>query len=230
MTTSLFALGAGLVIWGNLAAYLAGSAVRTSWLGATLGLALVGLLVAWGRRERLSLAELGLAPRNAPRAAAIGLALALAGAIGGLVILRSPPFFGQPITYAPLATLAASELVARVALFMPLDTVIPEELAFRGVLLAALRRRLDAARAVVASTIPFTAWHVVIVLATLAETNLTRDPLFGALGLAGAFLAVFAGGIFLAVLRIVTGSLAAPLAAHWAFNTALLVGLRSLAA
>ncbi|MGH2450138.1 MAG: CPBP family glutamic-type intramembrane protease, partial [Candidatus Limnocylindria bacterium] len=82
------------------------------------------------------------------------------------------------------------------------------------------------ARAILASAALFAAWHAVIVLATIGRTNLQGDALFSGIGIVGAFLAVFAGGVAFALLRWWTGSLAAPVAAHWGFNVAILVGLR----
>ena len=68
-------------------------------------------------------------------------------------------------------------------------------------------------------------WHGVIVTRTVALTNLQPDPLLVIVGLAGAFAAVFVGGILFAALRLATGHLAGSIVAHWAFNAALLVGL-----
>ena len=218
-----------LVAYGNAAAYLAGSALPHGGAGVLFGVTLVAAVLVIARLEGLTLADLGLRRERLALGAGIGFVLALLAVGGAILVLRFPPLVGGPVTYAPLAAVAPAELATRIALTMPLDTVIPEELAFRGLLLAQLLRRYRAPAAVALSALVFAAWHVVIVLATLAETNLAPDPLFGALGLAGAFLAVFAGGVFFATLRLVTGSLAAPLAAHWGFNTALLVGLRAFA-
>jgi membrane protease YdiL (CAAX protease family) len=68
----------------------------------------------------------------------------------------------------------------------------------------------------------------VIVGRTLGLTNLVEQPLFTALGFAGALIAVFIGGVLFGWLRVKTGHLAGSLAAHWGFNTGLLVGLRLL--
>ncbi len=108
---------------------------------------------------------------------------------------------------------------------MPLDTARPGGIPFRGVLLAVLRRRWAAPWATVLSAVPFTLWHGVIVTRTIALTNLQADPLLVIVGLAGAFAAVFVGGILFAALRLATGHLAGSIVAHWALNAALLVGL-----
>ncbi|MGH2500179.1 MAG: CPBP family glutamic-type intramembrane protease, partial [Candidatus Limnocylindria bacterium] len=44
-------------------------------------------------------------------------------------------------------------------------------------------------------------------------------------GVAGALAATFAGGVVLAALRERTGSLAAPVAAHWSFNAMIFASL-----
>lgn len=217
-----------LVLWGNAAAYIAGSAMPTGWTGAALGIALVAITLAWARAQRLTREDLGLVARRLGRGAGVGLAVALVAAAGGLVVLRYPPAFGEAITYAPLVTAGLAEIAFRTGVTMPLDTVIPEELAFRGALLGALLRRFALVPALVCSAGAFAAWHVVIVRATLLQTNLLADPLFAVIGAVGAFAAVFGGGIAFAVLRLWTKSLAAPMVAHWAFNSALLFGLGRL--
>lgn len=63
-----------------------------------------------------------------------------------------------------------------------------------------------------------------IVTRTVALTNLQADPLLVIVGLAGAFAAVFVGGILFAALRLATGHVAGSIVAHWVFDAALLVG------
>ena len=217
-----------LVVWGNAAAYLAGTAISVGWTGPLIGTALVVISLAWARGQGLTLDELGLGTSGLGRGAVVGLAFALVSVAGALLVLRYPPLLGEAVSYTPLAAADAAGLALRVAVTMPLDTIAPEEVAFRAVLLGALLRRYGATGAVVLSALAFAAWHAVIVSTTVAQTNLTVAGLFTVLGMAGAFLAVFAGGIAFAALRVRTRSLAAPLLAHWAFNGALLSGLRLL--
>lgn len=225
-----FVFGLALVAYGNLASLALGTTAVPSggWIGATLGVVIAAASLLWSRARRLDLEDLGLRPDTALRGALVGLGVALAVAVPSLLVLRFPPLLGEPVRYAPLASMALADLGLRVAVTMPLDTVLPEELAFRGVLLGALARTRGTVAAALLSALAFAAWHLVIVQATLARTNLAENALFAALGLVGAFAAVFAGGVVFAVLRVATRSLAAPLAAHWAFNAAILVGLRTI--
>ena len=140
-------------------------------------------------------------------------------------MLRFPPLLDGPIRFGPLADVAPGALLLRALIVMPLDTALPEELAFRGALFALLRRGHGLGRAMTLSSLAFAAWHIVIVIATLLETNVVVEPLTAALGGLGAFAAVFGGGVVFALLRARTGRLAAPFAAHAAFNAAILLGL-----
>jgi membrane protease YdiL (CAAX protease family) len=189
---------------------------------------LVGLVLIWGRwSDQLTATELGLTPRRLVRSAGVGLLVALGTAVPALLFLRFPPLVGQAVEYAPLASLSPEALLWRAFVWMPLDTAIPEEVAFRGVLLASLRRRWSELPAVLVSAAVFTSWHGVIVSRTVALTNLQSEPRLAMLGLLGALLAVGVGGVLFAWLRLATGHLAGSIVAHWAFNAVLLLSLGS---
>lgn len=216
-----------LVGYGNAKSLREPSAVPLDpWPGLALA-GLLALLVFAATRAgpRLSGSELGLVRGGSARAGALGLLFGVATALVALVVLRFPPILGEPVRYAPLLELDPAALLLRALVFMPLDTALPEELAFRGMLFGWLRRGGDLRRAVLVSAGAYAAWHVVIVLATLAETNVAAEPWTAILGALVAFAAVFAGGVAFALLREWSGRLAAPLAAHAAFNATILLGL-----
>ena len=58
------------------------------------------------------------------------------------------------------------------------------------------------------------------------ELAFAFSPLFP-LAIVAALAVVFAGGLLFAALRLRTGTLASTIALHWAFNAAVLVGLRA---
>ena len=222
-------LGLFLAAYGNIASLVFGTATPAgSWSGVLLGMLLVGLVLIWGRwSDQLTATELGLTPRRLVRSAGLGLLVALGTALPALLFLRFPPLVGHAVEYAPLASLSPEALLWRAFVWMPLDTAIPEELAFRGVLLASLRRRWSEFPAVLVSAVVFTSWHGVIVSRTVALTNLQSEPVLAMLGLLGALLAVGVGGVLFAWLRLATGHLAGSIVAHWAFNAVLLLSLGS---
>lgn len=187
------------------------------------GLLLIGALLAWSRAAGLTRTDLGLRSERAALWSAIGAAAALGAAGVGLLLLRYPPLVAGPITYAPVRDLTLGALALHLALFLPIGVVLPEELAFRGALLAVLARRATPLRAVGLSSVAFALWHATIVVPTMRETNLLEEPLVAWLASLGAAAVLFGGGVALAVLRLRAGTLAASLAAHWAFNAAMLV-------
>ena len=115
-------------------------------------------------------------------------------------------------------------------IMIPLQTVIPEELAFRGVLHGALNRAWGFRGVAAAGSLLFGLWHIATSLG-LTSSNVGFTRIFGG-GItgtiAGVTLAViatgFAGFVF-TWLRRRSGSLIAPIALHWSLN-----GLGALAA
>lgn len=216
-----------LVLSGNAKSLTGGSAVPVEWWpGLTASVLLLAVVLVWARAgPRLSLGDMGLRRAGTLRAGSLGGLLALAAALVAVAVLRFPPLLDEPVRYGPLRDLPTGALLLRVFLFMLVDTVVLEELAFRGVLFSWLLRGSGFARAVLLSSAAFTLWHIVVVFAALEATNLRANPLHHALGALGAFAAVFAGGVAFALLRARTGHLAAPLAAHWTFNAVVLLGL-----
>lgn len=216
-----------LVGYGNAKSLREPSAVPAeTWPGLALA-GLLALLVFAATRAgpRLSGSELGLVRAGSARPAALGLLIGLVAALAALVALRFPPILSEPVRYTPVLELDPAALLLRALVFMPLDTALPEELAFRGLLFGWLRRGGGLTRAVALSAGAYAAWHVVIVLATLAETNVAGERWTAVLGALAAFAAVFGGGVAFALLREWSGRLAAPLAAHAAFNATILLGL-----
>jgi CAAX protease family protein len=199
----------------------------TPWASvATVPAAAVGL-VALLRFNGLGWAELGLGRDHWKSGAAYALAaIALVVtviAVGVLLPLTRPMFMNNH--YATISgALVASMII------IPLQTVIPEELAFRGVLHGALNRAWGFRGVALAGSLMFGLWHIATSLG-LTSSNVGFTRLFGGgvVGmLAGVTLAVIAtavAGFVFSWLRRQSGSLIAPIALHWSLN-----GLGALAA
>jgi membrane protease YdiL (CAAX protease family) len=222
-------LAALLVLWGNLLQPILGARgvlPGGSWQFVAAGLALVALSLLAARWLGLDDEALGLRREGALRGALVGLLTGgLVAAISVAVLRSAPVIIGRPISYEPLLDVTGDQLARHIALFLPLGAVLPEEVAFRGTILGALVRRGGARFAAVGSAVAFALWHATVGLVTVGETTLgPPSPLF--VPAFGAVLVVlFVGGAIMAVLRLVTGALSAPIAAHWAFNAVILVGL-----
>jgi uncharacterized protein len=208
----------GLLAWSDLVvpALPAAPAVRT---GANC--AATALLLLAARRGGLSPGELGLGSGTARSGLCWG------GAAVGLVAAG----YGVSLAVPPLRTLlagsaavhmTAGQLVLRAAVHIPLGTVLCEEMAFRGVLLALASRVLPAGRALVATSAVFGLWHVASVRAPAGGLPVMHAP-----GVAGVVAVTAGGGALFGLLRQRSGSLLAPLSAHVGTN---LLGLLAAAA
>jgi membrane protease YdiL (CAAX protease family) len=199
----------------------------TPWASvAAVPAAAVGLVILV-RCNGLGWADLGLGPEHWK--SGLGYALAAVAvvvsviAVGVLLPITRPMFMNHH--YATISgALIASMII------IPLQTVIPEELAFRGVLHGALNRAWGFRGVALAGSLLFGLWHVATSLG-LTSSNVGFTRLFGGgiLGmLAGVTLAVLAtgaAGFVFSWLRRRSGSLIAPIALHWSLN-----GLGALAA
>lgn len=193
---------------------------------ATVPAAAAGLLLLV-RARGLGWTELGLGREHWRSGAgyalgAVALVLSVV-AIGALLPWTRPMFMNNH--YATLSGALVASMV-----IIPLQTVIPEELAFRGVLHGALDRAWGFRGVAAGGSLLFGLWHIASSLGLTAGnvgfTNLFGNGIFGTV--AGVVLAVlatgFAGFVF-TWLRRRSGSLIAPIALHWSLN-----GLGALAA
>jgi membrane protease YdiL (CAAX protease family) len=200
--------------------------------GAALNLATAAGLTAFARRAGCTRRDLGIDPADAADGLRVGLGAAAAagGAVALAAVLPATRrFFHDRRVSGVGRGVAAYHLAVRI----PLATALAEELLFRGVLLALLRRRHSPATAVVWTSLLFGASHV---LPTLDHyqgnpvSDLVADPGRGRrlTVLATALSTAAAGGAF-AWLRLRSGSVLAPTLAHAAVNvSAYLAGRRAV--
>ncbi|HEY3871674.1 MAG TPA: CPBP family intramembrane glutamic endopeptidase [Actinocrinis sp.] len=151
-------------------------------------------------------------------------ALALIGIVAAVYLVGGAlPFTRELFADRRTSGLSGLQVANQMLLQVPIGTVLQEETAFRGVLLALLLRRYSRVRAVVVSSVLFGLWHV------LPSLHLSTDkPAFtrlfgsGAVGAAvvdlGAVLFTAAAGAVLCELRGRSRSLLAPMGLHWATN------------
>jgi membrane protease YdiL (CAAX protease family) len=199
----------------------------TPWASiATVPAAAVGLLILV-RSRGLGWAELGLGREHWRSGAGYALAAVAVVltviAIGALLPWTRPMFMNN--NYATVSgALIASMII------IPLQTVIPEELAFRGVLHGALNRAWGFRGVAAAGSLLFGLWHIATSLG-LTSSNVGFTRIFGggllgtAAGVVLAVAATGAAGFVFTWLRRRSGSLLAPIALHWSLN-----GMGALAA
>lgn len=184
-------------------------------------------LVFLVRSRGLGWAELGLGREHWRSgiwyaAGSVGLVAAVIAA-GVLLPWTRPMFLNN--NYATLSGALIASMV-----IIPLQTVIPEELAFRGVLHGALNRAWGFRGVAAAGSLLFGLWHIASSLG-LTAGNVGLTSVFGGgfwgmlVGVVGAVLATAAAGFVFTWLRKRSGSIIAPIALHWSLN-----GMGALAA
>jgi membrane protease YdiL (CAAX protease family) len=199
----------------------------TPWASiATVPAAAVGLLILV-RSRGLGWTELGLG-RDHWKAGA-GYALAAVAVVTTVVAIGAALPWTRPMFMNNNYATVSGALIASMVI-IPLQTVIPEEVAFRGVLHGALDRAWGWRGVAAAGSLLFGLWHIATSLGlTSSNVGFTRIFGGGTVGtLAGVVLGVLAtavAGFVFTWLRRRSGSLIAPIALHWSLN-----GMGALAA
>lgn len=206
---------------GSLVAW---SATANLGLGDLLyvprNLLLTGGLLLFARRWGLTADELGLGrARLRPGlcwgtgsvgvvAVVVGAGVALADVIGPVAALLADE----------RAALTGTALAAAVLVRIPLGTAVFEEVAFRGVLRALARPCWSPTRAALWSSAVFGLWHVAPTIVALRANDVEPASTAGLGAIAGAVLTTTVAGLVFDQLRARSGSLVAPILAHWATN------------
>jgi hypothetical protein len=243
------ALATALIAFGNAKAWVDLVLLNSTAAGSTFaigaGIALVLAVLVGGILVRTDFSALGLyggAWQSSLRlGVVIGGTTALAAAaliVGGSLLARGLGLALADVT--PAASVAWGPLLWRAVLLLWVDTVLPEELAFRGALLLTLdgqpRPAADALPecrslrdawvqvgraavrpAVVASSVVFAAWHVVVVI---------NDGAPSVSAVVGKLVLIGIGGMLFGGLRLVGRNLLAPMVGHWLFDMLAMIAAR----
>ena len=197
---------------------LVGNLVLPSELYVPVNLAVATGLLVVARAGGVSWEQVGLGRSSAGRGARVGAAAFLVVA-AVLVVAALVPVTRSFFEDDRAAGLTGAAVAYQALVRIPLGTVVLEEVAFRGVLLALLRRVASARAAVAWSSALFGLWHVVPTVEALRTNDL--DPGFAPV--AAAVAVTGAGGIAFCWLRLRSGSVVAPALAHVGTNSVALV-------
>lgn len=189
---------------------------RSIWIEGSadfwFNVAMIGVLMLVARVASMTLAELGLA------GAQVGSGLRWGGAaflaitvvlIGAALVPATAGLFDDDRT-----DIGVWALIVKVALVIPIGTVLLEELAFRGLLFGLAQRMWSTVRAVGVVASLFGLWHVPTAWNTADGTSMAR---VGAV--VGTVLATTIAGVVFCWLRLRSRSLVAPMLAHVATNS-----------
>jgi uncharacterized protein len=193
-------------------------------------LAAAGLLTAYAVKMGARGMALGSTPDSIGEGMRLGWKVALpvaAVVLAGIAIPSTRELFtGDESMNMPPGD-AAFDSVVRI----PLGTVVPEELIFRGALMALLLRRHGPWKAAAISSVLFGIWHVLPTLDSLqshSAGDVADTYAFGhglaALGTVGL---TAAAGMGFSWLRLRSGSVVAPMLVHLATNETATLGGRA---
>lgn len=178
------------------------------------------LILVVGRALGLSWADIGLCSQTFRKGLRYGGiaagAVLVVVAIGVLLPLTRQFFLDSGYASARTAFISAFVLI-------PIQTVLPEELAFRGVLHSSLQKLGGIKLVLIVGSLLFGLWHITSSL-TLTAGNAGLTSLLGsgtAAMWAGVVLAVLAtslASLAFTWLRHRSNSVLAPVGLHWAFN------------
>ncbi|MAU80383.1 MAG: CPBP family intramembrane metalloprotease [Gordonia sp.] len=218
-----------LLVVGVVGALVAVNLLAHFGPGAALALAVpvaAILLVLGGRLAGLGWREMGLS-RTELRA---GIPYAVAAVVVVFAIVSvavAIPATRQFFLSDRFDSATAAAFAALVTI--PLQTVLPEELMFRGVLQGSLGRVFGVRWTLTLGALAFGMWHVTSSLG-LTAGNEGLSGMLGSgtpgriAGVLGAVAATSAAGLVFGWLRHRTTSLLAPVALHWALNATGAVG------
>lgn len=194
--------------------------ITTTWASVLVVPFAAILMVIIMRRRGIGFRELGLAPstwRTGLRYSVVIIAV-VAAVIGIGVALPATRAFFLNARYASIHGAVTASLI-----IIPLITVIPEEIFFRGILQGTLSQVLNKKGVFIVGSVMFGLWHILSSLG-MSVSNQTLGGLFGGglvakVGCIGlAVLATSIAGMVFTWLRRRSGSLLAPIALHWALN------------
>jgi membrane protease YdiL (CAAX protease family) len=190
---------------------------RYVWIPVSLLTAAL-ILIAW--TAGATRADLGLAPadmRAGVRYGACASGLVLLVLVVAAVIPSTNGFL-----HDSRAQIGGGRLLYELGVSIVLLTAIPEELAFRGVLLGSALRLWGPLRASLITSALFGLWHVVPTLHTMSDNRAVAGASASAGGqvlvVMGAVAVTFVAGLALCWLRLRSRSLIAPVMAHAATN------------
>ena len=176
------------------------------------------ILIAWSSGATLD--DLGLGR------AGIGAGLRYGAGAFGVVLLVLLVAAAIPATNGFLhdsrAQIDGGRLLYELGVSIVLLTAIPEEFAFRGVLLGSALRLWGPWRASLITSVLFGLWHILPTLHTMKDNRAVAVASASIAGqslvVAGSVAVTFVAGLIFCWLRLRSNSLIAPVMAHFATN------------
>ena len=169
--------------------------------------AMIGVMSSIAVSASLDIDEIGLG--RAKWLSGLRWGTAVAGVIGAVVAVAGLLGVDPTNSMGERAAVGGREMLFQVFIEIPIATVLFEELAFRGVIASLLERLTSPRRALLVSSLLFGAWHV-------SPSSFTSWSGVG--GELSTLAATAVAGVGFHLLKRKSGSLVAPMLAHWGTN------------
>ena len=210
--TAAIACGLGLALYNNV---IGAQPWHRRWY-TPVNAGAAGVALAAAAASGLTAADLGFG-RGRWLPGRLGSLLAAATAAGWLAAAALPAT--RPLLYDKRISGLDGRGVAYQALVrIPVGTVLWEEIAFRGVLQATLRRVMPEPAAIAVSSGVFGLWHIRPTAAALRVNGLAGGRWQAVARVTAGVAVTTAGGVALSWLRGRSGRLAAPVLLHLTIN------------
>jgi len=185
----------------------------------SVGLLMVALVVI-GRRQGASVTDLGLGRADAR--AGLSYGAAALGIVLVVLLLAAAVPATNGFLHDTRAEIPGRQLLYEIAVPIVLLTAVPEELAFRGVLLGSAGVLWGRWRGSLVTSALFGLWHIAPTLHTMSDNSAVSGATASAGGrvllVLGAVAVTFLAGLAFCWLRLRSSSLLAPVIAHAATN------------
>ena len=186
-----------------------------------------GAALAAAALSGLTAADLGLG-RGRRLPGRLGSRLA-AGAGAGWLLIAAVPATRPVLGDKRAAGLDGRDTAYQALIRIPVGTSLWEEVAFRGVLQAALRRVMPGTPAIAVTSAVFGLWHIRPTVQALRANGLAATRRQAVTRTCAAVAGTAAAGALLSWLRERSGSLTAPVLLHVATNSGALVAAHAVA-
>lgn len=208
----------GMVAWivALLGVRNVGEVVLPAVAYVPTNVAVGAVLLAVARRRGSSWEDLGLDGRHIRRGLTVGAVAGAAAMVAMLLAAALPMTRGFFDDARVPADAPGWERLYQTVIRIPIGTVLFEELAFRGVLLAVLCRQLRLRAAVGVNSALFGLWHIVPTLSTATANGIEGLARVGMV--AGSVLGTAVAGVVFCALRVRGRHVVAPALLHLAFN------------
>ena len=178
------------------------------------------VVIGWIIRDpAISLTDIGINPTNFMSGLLYGaLALVIISLVIGAASLV--PFMKNSLKDERSKGLSTKQLAYKTLVNIPIGTVLLEEVIFRGVMLALLTTNFSTPLAVLISSFLFGLWHILPAITNVTTNSALKKTKKPNITVSfGTVFVTFLAGIAFSWLRLASGSLLAPMIAHYATNS-----------